>query len=75
MEEIDSGSSVVAEAGCKTGDIFRKTMAAGVTVPLGARLSVGAGLWIQGGIGHLGRLHGLACDAIVGAVAVSVDSS
>lgn len=71
----DSGSLVVVEAGCKTGDIVRKTMAAGVTVPLGARPSVGAGLWLQGGIGHLARLHGLACDAIVGAVVVSVDSS
>ena len=71
----DSGALVVAEAGCKTGDIVRKTMAAGVTVPLGSRPSVGAGLWLQGGIGHLARLHGLACDAIVGAVMVSVDSS
>ena len=70
----DSGSLVVAEAGCKTGDIIRKTMAAGVTVPLGARPSVGSGLWLQGGIGHLARLHGLACDAIVGAVVVSVNS-
>lgn len=71
----DSGFLVVAEAGCRTGDIIRKTVAAGVTVPLGARPSVGAGLWLQGGIGHLARLHGLACDAIVGAVVVSVDSS
>lgn len=58
------GSLVVAEAGCKTGDIVRKTMTAGVTVPLGARPSLGAGLWLQGGIRHLARLHGLACDAI-----------
>ncbi|KAF2454375.1 phosphoribosyl transferase domain protein [Lineolata rhizophorae] len=74
--DSDSGSGplVVAEAGCKTGDIIHKTMAAGVTVPLGARPSVGAGLWLQGGIGHLARLHGLACDAIVGAIMVSVDS-
>jgi adenine phosphoribosyltransferase len=71
----DSGSLVVAEAGCKMGDIVRKTMAAGMTVPLGSRPSVGAGLWLQGGIGHLARWHGLACDAIVGAVVVSVDSS
>ena len=71
-----SGSSplVVAEAGCKTGNIVRKTMAAGVTVSLGSRPSVGTGLWLQGGIGHLARLHGLACDAIVGAVMVSADS-
>lgn len=69
-----SGSLVVAGAGCKTGDIVRKTMEAGVVVPLGSRPSVGAGLWLQGGIGHLSRLHGLACDAIVGAVVVSVES-
>ncbi|KPM37969.1 hypothetical protein AK830_g8587 [Neonectria ditissima] len=75
-ENSDTGSSalVVAEAGCRTGDIVRKTMEAGLTVPLGSRPSVGAGLWLQGGIGHLARLHGLACDAIVGAVVVSVDS-
>ena len=71
----DSSTLVVAEAGCKSGDIVRKTMAAGLTVPLGARPSVGAGLWLQGGIGHLARLHGLTCDSIVGAVVVSVDSS
>ncbi|KAF3901989.1 hypothetical protein ABW21_db0208427 [Orbilia brochopaga] len=70
----DPGSLVVAESGCKTGDIITKTMAAGLTVPLGARPSVGAGLWLQGGIGHLARLHGLACDAIVGAVVVSANS-
>ena len=69
-----SGSLVVAEAGCKLGDIVSKTMAKGLTVPLGARPSVGAGLWLQGGIGHLTRLHGLSCDAIVGAVMVSVVS-
>ncbi|KAJ6102592.1 hypothetical protein N7486_005019 [Penicillium sp. IBT 16267x] len=70
----DSGPLVVAQAGCKSGDIIRETMAAGLTVPLGSRPSVGAGLWLQGGIGHLARLYGLACDAIVGAVVVSVDS-
>lgn len=62
----------VVEGGCTTGDIIHKTMKEGLTVPLGARPSVGAGLWLQGGIGHLARMHGLACDAIVGAVVVSV---
>lgn len=65
---------VVAQAGCTAGDIMRKTLAAGLTVPLGGRPSVGAGLWLQGGIGHQSRQHGLACDAIVGAVVVSVAS-
>lgn len=69
---LGSRSLVVAGAGCKSGDIIRKAMAAGVTVSLGARPSVGAGLWLQGGIGHLAREHGLACDAIVGAMVVSV---
>ncbi|KAH9204604.1 hypothetical protein DL95DRAFT_495515 [Leptodontidium sp. 2 PMI_412] len=72
---IKSDSLVVAETGCKTGDIISKAMVAGLTVPLGARPSVGAGLWLQGGIGHLARLHGLACDAIIGAVVVSVESN
>jgi adenine phosphoribosyltransferase len=67
-------ASVVVEAGSTIGDIIRKTMEAGLTVPLGARPSVGAGLWLQGGIGHLARLHGLSCDAIVGAVIISVYS-
>ncbi|KAF2025070.1 hypothetical protein EK21DRAFT_104210 [Setomelanomma holmii] len=71
----DFGLLVVAEAGSTVGDIVRKTTAAGVTVPLGARPSVGAGLWLQGEIGHLSRLHRLACDAIVGAIIVRVDSS
>ncbi|KAK3645814.1 hypothetical protein LTR22_014582 [Elasticomyces elasticus] len=74
ISDSNFGTLIVAEAGCKSGDIIRKAMAAGVTVPLGARPSVGAGLWLQGGIGHLARLHGLACDAVVGAVVVSVAS-
>ncbi|KEF60858.1 uncharacterized protein A1O9_02420 [Exophiala aquamarina CBS 119918] len=56
----DSAPWVVVEAGCKTGDVIQKTMAVGLTVPIGARPSVGAGLWLQGGIGHLARSHGLA---------------
>ncbi|KAL6698076.1 hypothetical protein J3F84DRAFT_366426 [Trichoderma pleuroticola] len=73
--DLNSGSLIIAEAGCKTGDIVRAAMAAGLTVPLGARPSVGAGLWLQGGLGHLGRLHGLVCDSIVGFTMVSVDSA
>jgi adenine phosphoribosyltransferase len=70
-----SASLVVAEAGSTVGNVIQKTMAEGLTVPLGARPSVGAGLWLQGGIGHLARLYGLSCDAIVGAVIISVRSS
>lgn len=65
---------VVAEAGCKTEHIISKAMSVGLTVPLGSRPSVGAGMWLQGGMGHLSRMHGLACDAVVGAIIVSVGS-
>lgn len=74
-EDQKSPALVVAETGCDTGDIIRTTLKEGLTVPLGARPSVGAGMWLQGGIGHLARLHGLTCDAMVGAVIVSVDNS
>ncbi|KAK4466053.1 hypothetical protein QBC42DRAFT_259901 [Cladorrhinum samala] len=65
---------IVAGAGCKTGDIIKEALQKNLTVPLGARPSVGAGLWLQGGIGHLARVHGLSCDAIVGAVVVSLEN-
>ncbi|KAI0528301.1 phosphoribosyl transferase domain protein [Xylaria bambusicola] len=74
IKSSDFDHFVLVESGCKTEQIIRTTMAAGLTVPLGSRPSIGAGLWLQGGIGHLANLHGLACDAIVGAVLVSVDS-
>lgn len=64
---------IVAGAGCKTGDIIKEALQKNLTVPLGARPSVGAGLWLQGGIGHLARVHGLSCDAIAGAVVVSLE--
>ncbi|KAK4160291.1 adenine phosphoribosyltransferase [Cladorrhinum sp. PSN259] len=64
--------TVVAGGGCKSGDIIKKALASGLTVPLGARPSVGAGLWLQGGIGHLSRRHGLSCDVIIGAVVINL---
>jgi hypothetical protein len=75
IEDQSAGSHelVVVGAGCKTGDIIRECMTAGLTVPLGSRPSVGSGLWLQGGIGHLSRKYGLVSDNIVGAVVVSVD--
>ncbi|PPJ55485.1 hypothetical protein CBER1_08015 [Cercospora berteroae] len=69
-----SDTVIVVGAGCKAGDVIHTAMAAELTVPLGSRPSVGAGLWLQGGIGHMARLHALTCDAILGAVVVSVAS-
>ncbi|KAF4436668.1 adenine phosphoribosyltransferase [Fusarium acutatum] len=57
-QDVDTECWIVAEAG----------------LPLGSRSSVGAGLWLQGGIGHLARHCGLAYDAIVSAVMVDVIS-
>ncbi|KAK0727722.1 hypothetical protein B0T26DRAFT_809983 [Lasiosphaeria miniovina] len=65
---------ILVEAGCTTGDIISAAMAAGVSVPLSSRPSVGAGLWLQGGISHLARMHGLACDAIKSAIVVDVQT-
>lgn len=74
ISDSDHGQLVIVGAGVKTGDIIRKAMGVGLAVPLGSRPSVGAGLWLQGGIGHLTRPCGLACDAIVGAILVGVHS-
>jgi hypothetical protein len=71
---LSSNALVIAEAGCKTGDIIRNSIELRLTMPLGARPRVGTGLWLQGGIGHLSRMHGLTCDAILEAVLVTIDS-
>lgn len=68
---VEDGPFAVVGAGCTTGQIISKTLNSGLTIPLGSRPSVGAGLWLQGGIGHLSRRHGLSCDSIVGAVMVN----
>ncbi|KAK4122347.1 hypothetical protein N657DRAFT_672912 [Parathielavia appendiculata] len=75
MDEEEYSSRLVhAPAASTTGDIVRAAMGDRLAVPLGARPSVGAGSWLQGGIGHLARLHGLACDAIVNAKVVGLAS-
>lgn len=75
VPEYGPGQVLIAVgAGCQTGDIIRKTTSSGVTVPLGSCPTVGAGQWLQGGTGHLSRMHGLTSDFIVGAVLVSPKS-
>ncbi|KAK4104070.1 hypothetical protein N658DRAFT_443870 [Parathielavia hyrcaniae] len=73
-EEGGSGLRAHAFAASTTGDLVRTAMRSKLAVPLGARPSVGAGSWLQGGIGHLARLHGLSCDAVVGVKVVSLAS-
>ncbi|PYH67072.1 uncharacterized protein BO88DRAFT_417010 [Aspergillus vadensis CBS 113365] len=65
---------IITETGCKVTDIIYKLMEAGMTVPLRSRLSIDAGLWLQGGLRYLVRLYGLAYDHIIGPVLVSMKS-
>ncbi|KAJ5627334.1 hypothetical protein N7528_004761 [Penicillium herquei] len=65
---------VIAQGGCKTGDVIKEAMSFGLAVPLGSRPSVGAGLWLQGGLGHMSRYKGLSSDSIIGILMVSVQS-
>ncbi|KAJ5703552.1 hypothetical protein N7493_011477 [Penicillium malachiteum] len=65
---------IIAQGGCKTGDIIKEAMSVGLAVPLGSRPSVGAGLCLQGGLGHMSRYKGLSSDSIIGILMVSVQS-
>ncbi|MGI5225116.1 FAD-binding oxidoreductase [Actinoallomurus sp. CA-142502] len=66
-----SGNSVVVGAGTKLGDLYRSLRMRGRTVPGGCGPSVGvAGLTLGGGLGILGRAHGLTCDRLVRAQVV-----
>ncbi|CAE7818400.1 apt [Symbiodinium sp. CCMP2592] len=56
--------TVVLAGGCTQGDIVR-CLPEGWVVAMGARPSVGMGLMLQGGIGHLTRVFGLASDNIL----------
>ena len=72
--EGPSNMLLIAGSGCTSGELACKAMEVDLTIPLGGRPSVGAGMWLQGGIGHLTRLYGLTSDAIIGAVMISVAS-
>ncbi|KAH5170517.1 hypothetical protein HBH77_230290 [Parastagonospora nodorum] len=70
-DDVKDGPLVIMGAGSTTGQVVSETLKSGMTIPLGSRPSVGAGLWLQGGIGHLSRRHGLSCDSVLGVVMVS----
>jgi FAD/FMN-containing dehydrogenase len=61
-------------AGALLGDVYDALEAQGVTLPAGCGTDVGiAGLTLGGGLGILGRLHGVLSDSLVGAQVVLAD--
>jgi FAD/FMN-containing dehydrogenase len=71
----DDGTAVIG-AGTRLIDVYAGLAAAGRCLPGGSCPSVGiSGLTLGGGIGVLARLHGLTCDALVGADVVLADGT
>lgn len=63
-------------AGARLHQVYAELHAHGRTLPAGCGPTVGiAGLTLGGGIGLLGRVHGLTCDRLVGARVVLADGS
>jgi len=63
-------------AGARLGQVYTALHACGQTLPAGCGPTVGiTGLTLGGGIGLLGRKHGLTCDRLVGAQVVLADGS
>jgi hypothetical protein len=61
-------------AGTRLGSLYDALDEHGLTIPAGCGPSVGiGGLTLGGGIGILGRKHGLTCDHLVGADVVLAD--
>lgn len=50
----NSSPLAIVGAGFTTTDVVSATMQRGLTVPLGSHHRLGAGTWLQGGMGHLG---------------------
>jgi len=66
----DDGSATIG-AGARLGQVYAALHAYGRTLPAGCGPTVGiTGLTLGGGIGLLGRKHGLTCDRLAGAQVV-----
>jgi FAD/FMN-containing dehydrogenase len=73
---VTSDGMAAVGAGARLGEVYAALHAHGRTLPAGCGPTVGiAGLTLGGGIGLLGRQHGLTCDRFVGAQVVLPDSS
>jgi len=72
---VDGGLAVIG-AGARLAGVYAALHAHGRTLPAGCGPTVGiTGLTLGGGIGLLGRTHGLTCDRLVGARIVLADGS
>jgi FAD/FMN-containing dehydrogenase len=70
---LSSGVATVG-AGARLGEVYDSLDEHGLTIPAGCGPAVGiAGLTLGGGLGILGRSHGLTCDHLVGAQVVLAD--
>jgi len=69
-----AGEVATVGAGVRLGDLYDALANHGLTIPAGCGPSVGiAGLTLGGGLGILGRKHGLSCDHLLGAQVVLAD--
>jgi FAD/FMN-containing dehydrogenase len=69
-----AGEVATVGAGVRLGDLYDALATHGLTIPAGRGPSVGiAGLTLGGGLGILGRKHGLTCDHLLGAQVVLAD--
>ncbi|HZE40818.1 MAG TPA: FAD-binding oxidoreductase [Stackebrandtia sp.] len=71
---VDGDGTARVGAGARLGRVYRQLHRRGRTIPAGCGPGVGiAGLTLGGGLGLLGRSHGLTCDALRGARVVLAD--
>jgi FAD/FMN-containing dehydrogenase len=69
-----SGGVATLGAGARLGEVYDALDGHGLTIPAGCGPSVGiAGLTLGGGLGILGRKHGLTSDHLLGAQIVLAD--
>src|ERR671912_1629717 len=69
-----SGGAATVGAGARLGEVYDALDGHGLTIPAGCGPDVGiSGLALGGGLGILGRKHGLTSDHLVGAQVVLAD--
>ncbi len=75
MASVSSAGGVaVVGAGARLGGVYDGLAADGVTIPAGCGPTVGiSGLTLGGGLGIMGRSHGLTCDSLLAAQVVLAD--